>query len=106
MVRAADQDRIRAIGMARRVALPISTPGARGALCGQPPLRRRNPAMDGTDLQRRIGEAQKARSPRKTAEAQRRNQGNPSGATARDVLKAGRDPTRKFEALRRGLGAR
>lgn len=57
--------------------------------------------MDGTDMQRRITEAQKQRLPRETAEAQRRNQGQTSGATAREVLAAARDPARKFEALKR-----
>ncbi len=62
--------------------------------------------MDGTDMQRRIAEAQKARQPRETAEAQRRNQGQTSGATAEDALAATRDPARKFEELKRGMGAK
>lgn len=61
--------------------------------------------MDGTDMQRRIAEAQKARTPRETAEAQRRNQGRTEGATARDVLAATREPERKFEPLKRAMGA-
>jgi hypothetical protein len=61
--------------------------------------------MDGKDIERRIAEARKARQPRATAEAQRRNQGQASGATAQEVLAAARDPARKFEPLRRGMGA-
>jgi len=61
--------------------------------------------MDGTDMKRRVAEARRARQPRETAEAQRRNQGRPSGATAADVLAARRDPARKFEALKRGMRA-
>lgn len=61
--------------------------------------------MDGTDMQRRIAEARKARTPRETAEAQRRNQGRTEGATAKDVRAAMRKPERMFEPLRRGMGA-
>jgi hypothetical protein len=57
--------------------------------------------MDGQDLQRRAP----ARHPaRRSIEALKRGQRPPETGTAADVLRAERDPERKFEPLRRAAG--
>jgi hypothetical protein len=60
--------------------------------------------MDGRDLERRVGAASRNRRSRAEIETMRRNQQPLHGGTAEDCLKAGRDPERKLEALRRGAG--
>lgn len=60
--------------------------------------------MDGRDLQRCIGEARRGSAPRQGLAALWRGQGPRAGGSAEECLKAGRDPERRFEPLRRGLG--
>jgi hypothetical protein len=60
--------------------------------------------MDGQDMERRIGQARRRRAPRTGIEALRRNHQPPQPATAQDCLKAGFDPARRLEPLRRGIG--
>jgi hypothetical protein len=65
----------------------------------------RKQRMDGRDMQRRVGGGRQRVQGRESMEALRRNQGAPQGGTAEECLKAGRDPEKKLETLRRGLGA-
>lgn len=60
--------------------------------------------MDGWDMERCVGKASRRRAPRAGIEALRRNQQPMQGATAEDCLKAGRDPERKLDELRRDAG--
>lgn len=60
--------------------------------------------MDGRDLERCVGTVSRRRRPARGIDTLRRNQQPPAGATAEDCLKAGRDPERRFEALRRVTG--
>ncbi|PWS34065.1 hypothetical protein DFH01_27445 [Falsiroseomonas bella] len=60
--------------------------------------------MDGRDMERCVGKASRRRAPRAGIEALRRNQQPIRGATAEDCLRAGRDPDRKLEKLRRDAG--
>jgi hypothetical protein len=61
--------------------------------------------MDGRDMQRRVGASRRHAQERDRTEALRRNQAKAQPGTAEECLKAGRDPARKLEVLRRGLGA-
>jgi hypothetical protein len=60
--------------------------------------------MDGHDMERCVGKAGRRRAPRAGIEALRRNHQPPQGTTAQDCLKAGRDPERRLEPLRREIG--
>jgi hypothetical protein len=60
--------------------------------------------MDGQDVQRRVGDPRRNARTREGIEELRRGQRPPLGGSAQDCLKAGRDPERKFEPLRRGEG--
>ena len=62
--------------------------------------------MDGTDLQRRIGGARKLHGPAEGLAALWRSQRPPEGGSAADCLKVARDPGRRLEPLRRGMGLR
>jgi hypothetical protein len=55
-------------------------------------------------MERCVGKASRRRAPRAGIEALRRNHQPLRGATAEDCLRAGRDPGRKLEALRREVG--
>ncbi|WP_372623515.1 hypothetical protein [Falsiroseomonas sp.] len=61
--------------------------------------------MDGRDMQRRVGGGRRRAQERQSIEALRRNQAAPQGGSAADCLKAGRDPEKKLEELRRSLGS-
>ena len=60
--------------------------------------------MDGNDLHRRVGGARRRAQERDSIEAMRRNHAPQNTTSAEDCLKAGRDPERKFEDMRRGQG--
>ncbi len=60
--------------------------------------------MDGSDMQRRIGPAQRQARRRAEWEALRRDQRPPKAGSAEECLKAARDPERRLEPMRRALG--
>jgi hypothetical protein len=60
--------------------------------------------MDGHDMERRVGKARRRRARRAGIDALRRNHQPPPATTAQDCLKAGRDPERRLEPLRREIG--
>ncbi|WP_170984885.1 hypothetical protein [Roseomonas sp. AR75] len=67
-------------------------------------LMQEDTGMDGSDLQRRMGDPSR-RPPREAMEALRRNQQASQGGTAEDCLKVARDPEKRLEPLRRETGA-
>jgi hypothetical protein len=57
-----------------------------------------------TDLERRVGWARQGAPIRRSLAALWRRQQPPMPASAEDCLRAGREPLRRLEALRRGSG--
>jgi hypothetical protein len=58
--------------------------------------------MDGKDMQRVVGAAQRVRPPRDALEAMRRNTGPLPESNGQTCAELARDPERRLEPLRRG----